>query len=236
MNAGQEPPPPAISVIVPTLNEVHALGATLAALDQIRGCIEVIVVDGGSKDGTQNIASAHDARLVNAECGRGCQMDAGARLARGEVLWFVHADTLVPEDAAIQIIEALGDAKVVGGHFVVRFDGVSQAARFLTWLYPYLRWLGLCYGDSTMFVRREVYERAGGFQPFPIFEDLDLLRRLWRRGRMVRMPATVVTSSRRFEGRSFGLTFLRWAALQLAYWLGVSPHTLGRLYAPIRGY
>jgi hypothetical protein len=112
---------------------------------------------------------------------------------------------------------------------------VSGAARFLTWLYPRLRLLGLAYGDSGIFVRRAAYERAGGFKPFPIFEDLDLLRALWKQGRFVQAGACVVTSSRRFEGRSFTLTFARWSLLQGLYWLGVSPHTLARLYAPVRG-
>ena len=85
------------------------------------------------------------------------------------------------------------------------------------------------------FVRRAAYERAGGFKPFPVFEDLDLLRALWRQGRFVQAEACVVTSSRRFEGRSFALIFARWSLLQCLYWLGVSPHTLARLYANVRG-
>ncbi|HEX8187073.1 MAG TPA: hypothetical protein VF586_01900, partial [Pyrinomonadaceae bacterium] len=101
--------------------------------------------------------------------------------------------------------------------------------------YPRLRLLGLAYGDSGFFVRRAAYERAGGFKPFPLFEDLDLLRALRRQGRFVQAEACVVTSSRRFEGRSFALTFARWSLLQCLYWLGVSPHTLARLYAPVRG-
>jgi GT2 family glycosyltransferase len=92
----------------------------------------------------------------------------------------------------------------------------------------------LCYGDSAIFVRARVYREAGGFKPFPIFEDLDLVRRLRARGRLVHLSAQVVTSSRRFEGRSFARTFARWSFLQALYWLGVSPHTLDRLYAPVR--
>jgi GT2 family glycosyltransferase len=123
---------------------------------------------------------------------------------------------------------------VVGGNFRLRFDGAKRAARFLTWLYPQLRKLGLAYGDSGIFVRAAAYREIGGFKPFPIFEDLDLVRRLKRVGRVAHLPATVVTSSRRFEGRSFPLTFTRWAILQVLYWLGVHPRTLARLYAPIR--
>jgi hypothetical protein len=162
-------------------------------------------------------------------------MDAGARAATGGVLWFLHADARPPEDSIDRIAEALADQRAVAGHFALRFEGVSRAARLLTWLYPRLRYLGLTYGDSGIFVRRGAYERVGGFRPYPIFEDLDLLKRLRRLGRVVRSPAVVVTSSRRFEGRSFALTFAWWTALQVLYWVGVPPERLGRMYAPVRG-
>ncbi len=224
-----------ISIIIPALNEAGAIGATLEAAARVKGEVEVIVVDGGSADGTAEAARARGARVITSARGRGAQMHAGALAARGEVLWFLHADTLAPADAAEYIDAALLSPGAVGGNFRVRFDGGSSAARFLTWLYPRLRLLGLAYGDSGFFVRRAAYERAGGFKPFPVFEDLDLLRALWRQGRFVQADACVVTSSRRFEGRSFALTFARWSLLQSLYWLGVSPHTLARLYAPVRG-
>jgi GT2 family glycosyltransferase len=116
----------------------------------------------------------------------------------------------------------------------VRFDGGRRAARFLTWLYPRLRGFGLVYGDSAIFVRRKVYEDVGGFRAYPIFEDVDLVRRLKKRGRFAHLPDVVVTSARRFEGRSFALTFARWSLLQALYWAGVPPRTLARFYAPVR--
>jgi rSAM/selenodomain-associated transferase 2 len=219
-----------ISIIIPALNEARTIGSTLDAAALVRGRVEVIVVDGGSADATAEVARGRGARVVNARRGRGAQMHAGALAARGDVLWFLHADTLAPADAAARIAAALTDARAVGGNFRLRFDGERRAARFMTWLYPRLRRLGLAYGDSGLFVRREAYERAGGFKPFPIFEDLDLLRALWKQGRFVQADAILVTSSRRFEGRSFALTFARWSLLQCLYWLGVSPHILGRLY------
>lgn len=230
---------PAISVIIPTLDEAHSLGATLQALSRLstqRGRIEVLVVDGGSTDETREIARGHGASVLASARGRGAQMHAGARAARGTIaLWFIHADTIPPPDADALILDALRrDARIVGGNFAVSFDGTRRAARFLTWLYPQLRKLGLYYGDSAIFVRASVYRAVGGFQPFPIFEDLDLVRRIKRRGRLVHLPARVVTSSRRFEGRSFAFTFARWSFLQALYWLGVHPHTLSRLYAPVR--
>lgn len=222
-----------LSVVIPALDEARDIGATLDAAARA-GAWELIVADGGSADGTAEVARARGARVVTSARGRGAQMRAGALASRGDVLWFLHADTLAPPDAGRRIDEALRDARAVGGNFRVRFDGRSGAARFLTWLYPRLRLLGLAYGDSAFFVRRAAYERAGGFKPFPIFEDLDLLRALRRQGRFVQADACVVTSSRRFEGRSFALAFARWSLLQALYWLGVSPHALARLYAHVR--
>jgi rSAM/selenodomain-associated transferase 2 len=225
---------PSVSIIIPALDEERSIGSTLDAAARVRGSVEVIVVDGGSADSTREIARGRGAVVLEAERGRGSQMHAGALAARGEALWFVHADTLVPREGAGLILEALGDSRVAGGNFRIRFDGDTRPARFLSWLYPRLRLLGLCYGDSALFARREAYFAAGGFKPYPVFEDLDLLRGLRRRGGIVEAPASVVTSSRRFEGRSFALTFARWSALQLLYWLGVSPHRLGRRYAHVR--
>jgi rSAM/selenodomain-associated transferase 2 len=223
---------PALSIIIPALNEAHSIGPTLDAVSQLVGSFEVIVVDGGSDDGTSEIASVHGAMVIASEGGRGVQMHKGACAAQGEALWFLHADTVVPADGAHLIVEALHDRRVVAGNFNICFNGSGRPARFMTWLYPQLRRLGLCYGDSAIFVRRESYETVGGFRSFPIFEDLDLLRELRNVGRIVHVPATVVTSSRRFEGRSFVITFTRWVVMQLLYWLGVSPRRLGRFYAP----
>lgn len=225
-----------VSAVIPALDEARSIGETLDAVARVRGLCEIVVVDGGSADATREIARAHacGARVVESERGRGAQMHAGAAAARSQVFWFLHADTLPPADGVRAITDALADARSVGGNFGVAFDGHSRPARFMTWLYPKLRALGLAYGDSAFFVRREAYESAGGFRPFPVFEDLDLARRLRRRGRFVRARGRVVTSSRRFEGRSFSLMFARWAGLQLLYWLGVHPRTLANFYSPVR--
>lgn len=223
-----------ISIIVPTLNEAEPIGATLDAVSHLSGSVEVIVVDGGSDDATREIAGARGIKVMTTKRGRGAQMHAGASAARGSVLWFLHADTLVPENAVELIVTALGDPRSVAGNFAIRFDGKGTAPRFMTWLYPQLGKLGLRYGDSAIFVRREAYEQVGGFEPLPIFEDLDLLRRLRRPGGFVHIPATVVTSSRRFQGRPFAFTFGRWVVMQLLYWLGIQPWILGRFYPPVR--
>jgi rSAM/selenodomain-associated transferase 2 len=223
-----------LSIIIPTFNEAQSIGRTLDALARLGGPIEIIVVDGGSEDETALMVRERGLRLLTSVKGRGAQMHKGASVALGEALWFLHADTIPTPDADRLITEALREREVVGGNFGVCFEGKRPAARFLTWLYPRLRRLGLCYGDSAIFVRRETYEHIGGFQPFPIFEDLDLVRRLRREGKLAHLHAQVITSSRRFEGRSFTLTFARWSILQALYWLGVDPRRLARLYAPVR--
>jgi rSAM/selenodomain-associated transferase 2 len=223
-----------VSIIVPTLNEQTRISTTLRKLLQLAGGKEIAVVDGGSKDRTLELARAEGVRTINAPRGRGPQMHAGVMETTGDVLWFVHADTIPPSEALEDIRTALADPEVVGGNFGLLFDGPSRAARQLTAIYPSLRRLGLCYGDSGMFVRREVYERIGGFRPLPLFEDLDLLRRLRRTGRFVHLPQRMVTSSRRFENENFILVWLQWTALQVLYWCGISPRILARWYRHMR--
>ena len=137
----------------------------------------------------------------------------------------------MPPAAATHLRLALARPGVVAGHFRVRFDGPRRAARLLSWVYPRLRPLGIVYGDAAIFTTRAAYEAVGGMQPYPIFEDLDLLGRLRRRGRVAAVSVEVLTSSRRFHHGSLGWTFARWTAMQLGYWAGVSPHRLGRWYA-----
>ncbi len=223
-----------ISIVVPALNEEAQIGTTLDALERLAGEKEIIVADGGSADRTVEIACSRSVRVIRSERGRGHQMHAGALRATGEALWFVHADTVPPANALQEIENALRDPAIGAGNFGLTFDGTSRAARVLTAIYPFLRFLGLSYGDSGIFVRRSVYEKIGGFKRLALFEDLDLLRRLRAKGRFARLDCRIVTSSRRFEQRNFALMLVHWTTLQALYWLGCSPNWLARWYGQTR--
>lgn len=222
-----------VSVIIPTLNEAAGIAALIRALSAA-GAREIIVVDGESADGTAAIADAAGARVLRTARGRGVQLRAGANASTGEVLWFLHADALPSPQSLAAIDHALLDAQTVAGHFALVFAGDSRAARQMNWIYPRLRWLGLTYGDAGLFVRRSAYQAIGGFRPYRLFEDLDLLHRLRPQGRCVHLDCPVTTSSRRFDGKSFARVWAQWIGLQSLYWLGVSPDRLARWYRPVR--
>lgn len=223
-----------ISAIIPALNEESEIAKTIGAVRCLPESVEVIVVDGGSGDRTVPIAQGMGVRVVQSARGRGKQMHKGALVAKGEILWFVHADTTPSPDSATQMLRALGHDSTAGGNFALVFDGRSFGARVLNALQPLMKRLGSYYGDSTIFVRRSVYFAVGGFKPYPVFEDSDLIHRIRSVGDFVSLPAAVRTSSRRFEQKGFCLTCIWWSSLQLLYWLGVPPERLGRLYGPIR--
>jgi rSAM/selenodomain-associated transferase 2 len=222
-----------VSIVIPVLNEAPLIGATAAALNGLPGAFEVVVVDGGSTDETVALARACGLRVIEAARGRGPQMNAGAAVTQGETLLFLHADTCLPEKAWWLIEAALQAPDVCGGNFSLRFAGETGGAKLLTRIYPLLRFLGLVYGDSAIFVRRSVFEALGGYRAIPLFEDCDLYQRLRRKGRFVRLAAYATTSARRFEGQ-FLRTFVGWTVLQMLYWLGVAPQWLARLYRNAR--
>jgi rSAM/selenodomain-associated transferase 2 len=226
-----------ISVVIPTLDEEKRIGRRLDELSALSGVAEILVVDGGSGDRTVEIARRHAAvRVLAAPRGRGPQMNAGARAAKGELLLFLHADVSLPPDAAEWIERALADRGVVAGAF--RTWTIPEGAA--SWLGPFLHladirshYTRLPYGDQAVFVRREAFFRAGGFPEQPLMEDIELSRRLRRLGRVVIVPAYVRVSGRRFLARPLAYT----AAVNvfpLLYRLGVEAHVLSRFYGSVR--
>lgn len=221
-----------ISIIIPTLNEESSLPPLLDALRGETADHEVIIVDGGSEDRTVEIAHARGFRVILAVPGRGNALCAGVQVSHGDILWFLHADTTLPVGALTAIEEALAaKPHVIGGNFRLVFDGNTGFTRWLTGFYGWIRWVGLYYGDSGIFVRRRAYEALGGFRPIPLMEDLDLVRRLERLGKTCRIDEPpLVTSSRRFDGRHPAEIVYGWIKLHILFWLGVSPDRLVQMY------
>ncbi len=222
-----------LSVVVPTLNEAASLADTLRPLQawRARGT-EVIVADGGSTDGTPELARPWADRVLAAPRGRASQMSAGAGTARGNILLFLHADTRLPADGDAAVRAAL--AERTWGRFDVRLSGADR--RPLLRLVGLLmsqrsRLSGIATGDQAIFATREAFRAARGFPDIPLMEDIALSRRLKRAaGRPARPRGRAVTSSRRWEARGVGRTIgLMWG-LRLAYALGVPPAVLARLY------
>jgi len=222
-----------ISIVIPTLNEAQRLPELLAALAREPERVETIVADGGSSDETGDIAERLGALVISAKRGRGCQLRAGAAVARGEILLFLHADSVFPSGGLSAIAAALdGDPAIPGGNFRVVFDIDTPFTRRLAAIYAWIRRFALYYGDSGIFVRREVYDKIGGVKPMALMEDYEFIRRLERAGRTCRIDdPPLVTSARRFANRPWPAALWGWMKIHLLYWLGVSPGRLARIYA-----
>lgn len=176
-----------ISVIIPAFNEELTIVKTLDAISRLVNVDEIIIVDGGSTDRTVEMIEKYEkikeTKLVRLDqANRGVQLHEGTKHAAGDIFWFIHADTRPKQGSGEQIKRHLRFEEIVGGNFEIIFSGDKFWARFLTWLYPQLLSLGLVYGDSAFFVRRTIYEEVGGFRDYPIFEDVDLYKRLKKKG------------------------------------------------------
>ena len=221
-----------ISVIIPTLNEAEHLPRLISGLHrQTPGC-EIIVADGGSRDGTVNAARALGATVVRSAPGRGQQLARGAERRAGDVLLLLHADSVYPAGGLARIEERLAAGPhLVGGNFRLVFDGHDTFSRRLTRFYAWMRRRGLYYGDSAVFVRRRVYQALGGMRPVALMEDYDFTRRLEKTGPTCCIEdPPLVTSSRRFAGRQPLAIIWGWLKIHALYHLGVSPDRLARLY------
>ncbi len=223
--AAAELAPPALSVIIPAKDEAEEIAAAVRAAR--RGPAEVLVVDGGSTDATGAIAEAEGARVATADPGRANQMNAGARLATGDVLLFVHADTRLPTDYARAVRRTLSRSGVVAGAFDLAIDDGRRCFRAVEALVRLRSRLGeLPYGDQALFLSRAVFDRAGGFSALPVMEDYDLVRRLRRHGRIATVRPPVLTSPRRWE--TDGVLRTAWInqVTLLAWWGGVRPERI----------
>jgi rSAM/selenodomain-associated transferase 2 len=226
-----------ISIIVPVLNEAQGISESLAALAPLRARgHEIIVVDGGSSDKTPDLARRAADRVVSAPRGRASQMNAGAALARGEVLVFLHADTRLPEGAGARILQGLAASGRAWGRFDVRIEGASVFLPVIAFFMNLRsRATGIATGDQAIFVRREAFERAGGFPPLELMEDIALSRSLKRVSRPLCLADKAVTSGRRWERHGVLRTVFLMGWLRLAFFLGAAPASLARFYDSERG-
>jgi rSAM/selenodomain-associated transferase 2 len=254
---------PVVSVIVPALDEEAALPATLSALFDQRDPpdFEIVLADGGSRDrtvalfesrvaeasgraargpdraaaGAKQGASARGRVVRSAVRGRAAQMNAGAAVARGRILLFLHADTLLPSGGLARVVAALADPGVVGGGFALAFVETDPRLRLVAgWATLRSRLTRTHYGDQAMFARRDAFERAGGFEDVPLFEDLRLAKALRRQGRIVTLSPAVRTSGRRLLRRGVLRTSLQFAWLKIRHAGGADPRRLAGHYRDVR--
>ncbi|MBG86608.1 MAG: glycosyltransferase [Verrucomicrobiales bacterium] len=223
---------PTISILIPTLNEETSLPETLARAQAIPEVSEIILGDGGSTDGTCDIARDAGARVVQSPCGRGTQLRAAADVATGNVVLLLHADTWLPPHAGVAAIELLGRPNMIAGAFWRRFtEGaplLMRGARLKSWLL--LHSLGYVYGDQAIFLTRTTLERIGGVPDVPLMEDVILCERLREKGRIGLANASATTSWRKFEKLGVLNTYLLMARVLSAYRRGVPPEKLRELY------
>jgi rSAM/selenodomain-associated transferase 2 len=217
-----------LSVIIPTLNEEESLPRALAS---VPAGSEVIVSDGQSTDRTSEIAADSRARVVTGPAGRATQMNLGARVAAGDVLLFLHADCALGAGAQEAIRRAFHDPRVVGGSFRLAIMPTRWSLRLVAFGSNLrARHFHLPYGDQAVFVRRADFDAVGGYAEIPIMEDVELVRKLRRRGSLVCLRETVTTEARHWDALGpFATTLVNWAAISL-YFLGVSPTRLALFY------
>lgn len=218
-----------ISVIVPIKNESPDIAQRFA---RFAGCgeSELIVADGGGDPATSRAFEAIGARLVRADEPRGARLGRAAREARGEILFFLHADSVPPDSALHAIRQTLANGAAAGA-FSLAYEGADARLRWIAWWANLRsRLLGLPFGDQGLFCRRDVYQRTGGFRSLPICDDVDLVRRLKRSGKLVIRPEKTRTSPRRYRERGALRQVLRNWRVLAGYFAGVSSQKLERWY------
>ncbi|PSN10976.1 glycosyltransferase [filamentous cyanobacterium CCT1] len=221
---------PAISIVIPALNEASNLPLVLEAL-QAAANVEVIVVDGGSADGTAEVARAMGAKVVESVRGRSHQQNQGARVAKGPILLFLHADTRLPKGFDQAIRQTLAQPGVVAGAFTLAIDSPRRGLRWVEWgVNLRSRHLQMPYGDQAIFLTEDTFRALGGFPDLPMMEDFELVRRLRRLGKVAIAPSAVVTSDRRWRTLGILRTTLANQVMVVSYLLGIDPHRLARWY------
>jgi len=219
-----------ISVIIPTLNEAELLPPALSPLKGEAG-LEIIVADGGSSDATTDTARTLGAKVIQVERGRARQQNSGAAAASGEILLFLHADTILPAGFGSAVRRCLAQPAVIGGAFRLSIAGSDRGLRLIEALANWrARRLQMPYGDQAIFLRRTTFIQLGGFPEQEIMEDFELIRRLKKLGRIELLEPEASTSARRWQRLGIVRTTLINQALIIGYFLGCSPYSLANWY------
>jgi rSAM/selenodomain-associated transferase 2 len=225
------PMPVSVSIVIPILNEADQIPTLVDSLRKLGEGIEVLFVDGGSTDEGPSLVRMSGYSLITSAAGRARQMNTGARATSGEVLIFLHADVRLPPDSLLVLRIAMRDRGMVYGHFELMYDTRQ-------WPYPWIagfgnarsRLTGLATGDQTIFVRRHAFDAVGGYPEIPLMEDIALMRRLKRLGRLACLRAPVVGSRRKYEREGLGHTIMLMWLVRGLYAVGASPRFLHRVY------
>jgi rSAM/selenodomain-associated transferase 2 len=227
---------PQLSVVIPTLNEAGCIRGLCVALQPLRRRgHEIILVDGGSDDHTIDLGRPLVDRLLSSTQGRALQMRAGAAAASGTVLWFLHADTSVPDNADMLILEVLQNGRSDWGRFDITLSVKHPVLRCVAHLMNLRSCItGIATGDQGIFVRRSLYEDVGGIPPLPLMEDIALSRALKKHSRPACVRQKLLTSARRWQQHGIIRTILTMWGLRLAYFIGVSPRHLAKYYTMSR--
>jgi len=224
-----------LSIIIPTLNEAGSIKETITQLQKNQE-VEIVVVDGGSRDQTIALARSLGARVLSTDASKAAQMNAGAAESVGDVLLFLHADTRLPDNFDVKVMAAVNQNGFCAGAFSLGIDSNVRGLRFIERVANWRsRFFQMPYGDQALFVCRDLFNEIGGFPDFPIMEDFELIRRLRRKGKISILPESVITSPRRYLNFGILKTWFLNQFIITAYYMGIPPARLACWYRRGRG-
>jgi rSAM/selenodomain-associated transferase 2 len=223
-----------VSIIVPTFNEAQGLNETLTQIQQLFP-YELVVSDGGSHDGTLEIAEEFTEHVVKGSTGRALQMNAGARVANGDIFLFLHADSRIEPASYEKMLHSLRSSEKIGGAFSLYIDSNKWSLRLITWLANLRsKYFGMAYGDQAFFVKNSTFQQMNGFAELPICEDIEFFKRLRKFGPVILLKEKAFTSSRRWLKEGVWFTTLRNILIATLFKLGFPPRILTKWYQAIR--